>query len=856
MTGATRRDLRLLPGAVGAWGAAFVSVMLPVAASGVAIALWSVLLASLGWMRVRRSTGGVALLAVAAAASAVTATHAAFVHPERDAVREASVGEGRHVEMTASLSTKVRQVGDRLWFEADVVSLRAGGRSTESRVPVTIAIEPADLGGRDAVDLGAHVEVRGTARAADAGDRPVIVVFADGGEVVRPPPHVLGTMSALRDGFVTEVVAGLPEPGAGLLPGLAVGDTRAVSDELDHAMKASSLTHLTAVSGANCAIVVGLVFGLAALLRVPRAGRAALALLALGGFVLLVTPEPSVVRAATMAVIAMLALLRGRTGAGVAVLSGACIVLLAMDPWLATSYGFVLSVVATGALLLLAGPLAAGLSRWMPRAIALAVSVPLAAQIACAPIIVLLSPEVSVYGVVANMIAAPAAPVATVIGMLACVVQGIPFLAAGLAGVAWAPSAWIAQTAFLFAGLPAASLPWWGGLPGVTALTVVGACAAVVVVRPRPGGAARRLRRASAAVLAATVGAAAGSAALGGIAGPLTVPSGWTVAMCDVGQGDAVVLRSGEATALVDTGPDPDRLDACLSRLGVGGIDLLVVTHFDLDHVGGIQAVAGRVGTVLHGPLGTDDVGWLERAGDARRIDAALGLTGTLGDAEWRVLWPRADSRAFPEGNDASVVVEVSGGDLPRTLLLGDLSASAQSALLATGAVAGRYDVVKVSHHGSADQQPALYRSARPALALIGVGADNGYGHPADSILAELGSLGATVARTDADGLVLAGDSDGELWVWRAHEAADEPREEEPASTAAAGPRRGRRGARGSVVHRRSSARPGPDPPPDATGSRRRTGAAGRTPSPAARAGRPAGRTPRRRRRARSRCRS
>ncbi|MDN3311756.1 MBL fold metallo-hydrolase [Microbacterium oryzae] len=238
--------------------------------------------------------------------------------------------------------------------------------------------------------------------------------------------------------------------------------------------------------------------------------------------------------------------------------------------------------------------------------------------------------------------------------------------------------------------------------------------------------------------------------------------------MCDIGQGDAVLLRSEGATMLVDTGPDPALLDACLTRLGIGRLDVLVLTHFDLDHVGGVDAAAGRADTVLHGPLGEDGEEWLERAGKARRTDASVGMSGSLGAARWRVLWPRRDSRAFPEGNDASVVLAIAGGAIPRTLLLGDLGASSQAALRGSGALAGRFDVVKVAHHGSADQDPELYRMARPALALIGVGADNDYGHPAAGILAELRSLGTTTARTDEDGLVLIGRSaHGAPWVWR-----------------------------------------------------------------------------------------
>lgn len=763
------RDLRLLPIAAGVWAVALVCVLLPAAAPGMVVGLWMAAVALVVLLAVRRGrliAGALPLLAVALAVSGVVATHVAVDEGDRAAARKLAAQPGRVVEATVTLTTKVRQVGGALWFDGDTARLRGGRDEIPLRVPLTISIEPAQLWDGPALDLGSVVTVRGSAEPGDAGQRSVLVLFAERAEVVRGPPHVLGLMSGLRDGFVHDVVTGLPEPGAGLLPGLAVGDDRGVSEELDAAMKTSSLSHLTAVSGANCALVVGIAFAAAAAMRMPRAMRVMTALATLGGFVLLITPEPSVIRAATMAAIAMLGVLTGRTGAGAAALGGAVVVLLMLDPWLATTYGFALSALATAALLLLAGPLTEGLERWMPRVVALGLSVPLAAQIVCGPILVLLSPQVSAYGVVANMIAAPAAPSATVLGMLACVLQGVPFLAEGLAGLAWVPSAWIAQTALLFARLPAATVPWWGGLLGCLALALAGA--ALVAVLLRPGRVRAGVRRASLVVLAVVAGVSAGTSALAGVAGPLTAPRDWSIAMCDIGQGDAVLLRSEGATMLVDTGPDPALLDACLTRLGIARLDLLVLTHFDLDHVGGVNAVADRAEAVLHGPVGADGSGWLERAGDTHLIDASVGMSGSLGAARWRVLWPKRDSRAFPEGNDASVVLEIAGGTIPRTLLLGDLGASSQAALRGSGALAGRFDVVKVAHHGSADQDPELYRMARPALALIGVGADNDYGHPADGILAELRSLGTTITRTDQDGLVLVGRSaDGAPWAWR-----------------------------------------------------------------------------------------
>ncbi|GAA3626018.1 hypothetical protein GCM10022200_05460 [Microbacterium awajiense] len=290
------------------------------------------------------------------------------------------------------------------------------------------------------------------------------------------------------------------------------------------------------MSGANCALVVGLVFVAASALGARRALRVAGAAAALAGFVVLVTPEPSVVRAATMSTIAMVAVLLGRPGAGLALLALATAVVIVADPWLASSIGFALSVAATGALLVLSRPLAAGLARGMPRALALTLAVPLAAQLACGPLIVLIEPSVAVYGVVANALAAPAAPAATVLGLAACLAAPVPLLQAGLTALAWLPASWIAQTALVAAALPGAALPWLAGGPGVATLAVLGGAIAVLVVAPRSR---RRLRLLAAAFTAVAAGVALGGGLLGGPAAPWTLPAAWAIVACDVGQGDA-----------------------------------------------------------------------------------------------------------------------------------------------------------------------------------------------------------------------------------------------------------------------------------------------------------------------------
>ncbi|MGV9193136.1 ComEC/Rec2 family competence protein [Microbacterium sp. MC2] len=765
--GLRRRDLRLVPIAVCAWVAAAAGIHLPAAAAGIAIAAAVGCAASLGLARYRPKRRTVwALAAVALAVAGAAAAHVALAQPHRSAVLSLDHAGGRVLEVEAVVVGKMERSGTGWRFDAHTHRIAYGTRTHTGTVPIQVRTDEVAAG----LDLGAAVTVRGTTFPADAGRREVLVLRSIGAPQVREPPQgPLQVAAALRTGLQRSV-AGLPQPAAGLVSGLAVGDTSAVTSALDADMKTTSLSHLTAVSGANCALVVGIAFAVAALCGAPRAVRVAAGLTTLTAFVILVSPEPSVVRAATMAAIAMLGVLLGRPGAGVSVLALAVAVLLVLDPWLAASLGFALSTAATGALLLAAGPLTDGLARWMPRPVALAVAVPLAAQLACGPLLVLIDPRVPLYGVVANMLAAPAAPVGTVVGLLACLLATVPGLGAGIALIAWLPAAWIAATATTLAQLPAASVPWPEGLPGLALLTLLGAAVLAVVV---PGPA--RMRRVGVLVLAGLAGAGVAAGPVAGIVDRAASPAAWTVAACEVGQGDAVLVRSGDAIALIDTGPDPAPLARCLDRFGVGTIDLLVLTHFDADHRGGIEAVAGRVTTVLHGPTaGPADQRLLTRLHDrgADLRPAHAGLTGTLGRARWEVLWPRPRDPVHPAGNDASVIIAIAGGGVPRSVFLGDLSAAAQRALLAGGRVPRDVAVVKVAHHGSADQAPELYRRLHAPLAMVTVG-ENDYGHPRTEILSTLRSLGARVVRTDLAGDLAVWQEDGRLRLWRSRTAGD-----------------------------------------------------------------------------------
>jgi competence protein ComEC len=472
----------------------------------------------------------------------------------------------------------------------------------------------------------------------------------------------------------------------------------------------------------------------------------------------LVTPEPSVLRAAVMAALVLASMLSGRPVRGIPVLAVASLGLLVSDPWLARSYGFGLSVLATGGLLLMAGPLARMLERWLPRKLALVIAVPLAAQLACQPVIILLNASLPAYGVLANMLAEPAAPIATVLGLAACVALPLaPPLGSVLSQLTWVPSAWIAAVAQFFSGLPGAQLPWPPGALGVLLLFLLTALAVFAMLWRGPRW------RWFALGLVLCVLAYAGIVGGSRVGNLLNRPADWEIAGCDVGQGDSFLVRR-----------EPALMTKCLRELGISHIDLLVLTHYDIDHVGGTPAVVGMVTRAFVGPgqgAKSDRLVTSLLGGGAQVQQVSRGPTGVLGDLRWSVLWPPLHLNGIELGNPASVTVEftpIAACACLSSIFLGDLGEDAQNRVLAANPSLGHVDVVKVGHHGSADQSSKLYERLQATVGLIGVGVDNGYGHPTQKLLDILARVGTVPERTDQHGLLLvsAGATRGSVNVW------------------------------------------------------------------------------------------
>ena len=240
------RDLRLLPVAAAAWGAALLCVLLPelvwVCVGTCAAAAAGALVFSRSGRRAkntRRAEVGVTIVVLSAMAGA--AVSVGFALPARDEAREWG---GRVIESSAEVTSSASLGRDgRLWFEAAATTLGPPGRAAPSTVPVRVGVDPAD-----GFDLGARIRVVGESSITEAGERSALVIFASEAEIVDPASGVFAAAAAIKSTFVERALR-LPEPGAGLLPGLAVGDTRAVTTALNDDMRASGLSHLTAVSG-------------------------------------------------------------------------------------------------------------------------------------------------------------------------------------------------------------------------------------------------------------------------------------------------------------------------------------------------------------------------------------------------------------------------------------------------------------------------------------------------------------------------------------------------------------------------------------------------------------------------------
>lgn len=705
-------------------------------------------------MRVAALAAGLVLLAVVAVAGfrAAQVRH----NPVVDLA-----GRGAEVDVVLTITSDPRTVVEAhatQWLlRGQVRRVTGRGVTYALRAPVVLLGDAT----WSRVPLGSTVAVSGRLAPADDDDASALLLAQGDPQTVRRPSLWWRASSRVR-AALRHSVARRPAAERAIVPALVDGDESGLDDAIADDFRTTGLTHLLAVSGTNLTLVVGFLLLIARGLGARGRWLSLVAALGIAGFVLLARTEPSVLRAAVMGGVGLLALGHNGRGRALRGLGAAVVVLMLVDPSLASSVGFALSVLATAGILLLAPPWRDALGRWLPRWLAEAIAVPAAAQLACTPLIAVISGQVSLVAVGANLAAEPAVGPATVLGLLG-----------GLTGLAWPwlgrccgllaswCVGWIVLIARHGAALPTAALGWGTGPMAIALLVAM----TLVLGLWLP----RLLRRRGLGIACCV---ALVVVMLTRLPTPGWPPSGWAYVVCDVGQGDGTVLATGPHRAVViDAGPDPRPMDECLDRLGVRVVRLFVLTHFHADHVDGVDAVVDgrRVDAIWTTRLQDPPEGVARLRQAARQagvvpVPAPYGASVRIGSVALQVLWPLPDSPTVGPGdgstaNGASVVLLAQTHGL-RLLLTGDVEPDGQQAI--ARALPGlRVDVLKIPHHGSRYQDEDWLLSLRPKVAIASVGAHNDYGHPAASTLRPLAEAGARVLRTDRDGSVAVVPSAG-----------------------------------------------------------------------------------------------
>ena len=584
---------------------------------------------------------------------------------------------GRHGRLRPARRLRRRRAfaGDQVVWRLSVHQVTGRGRTLDLAAPVLVLGEPTTRGCRSAPPCGCTVGCCQPTTATSPGCS---------GRAARPRSSSRPARGGARPArfgrhCATRWRTGRPTSGPWCRR-WSTATTRRSIPSLQDAFRATGLTHLLAVSGTNLTLVVGFLLALARWCRVRGRWLHVVAAAGIVGFVLIARTEPSVLRAAVMGTIGLIALGTDGRHRALRGLGTAVVVLVLLDPALAVSAGFALSVLATGGILLLAPAWRDALARWLPRWLAEAIAVPAAAQLACTPLVAAISGQVSLVAVVANLLVAPVIGPATVLG-----------LAGGVLTLVWAPVgrlcgtlaswcvAWLITVAEHGAALPTAAVGWGTGAIALVLLTLVTVLVAALgpwlLRRPvdrargragaggRRAGAAAELRLASRRVGAGRVrrrsGRRAGAQRRRGAGGR--------------GRHRARARGGGPVP-----GPAGDR------RRAAAGADPLPRRPRRRDR--GVFAAAASVPSRPPGcstrPAGCARSTRQRRAAGLTAAPATYAAASAVGPVTLQVLWPPADSPTPGPGdgstaNEASVVllVEVAG---VRLLLTGDVSPRAR----------------------------------------------------------------------------------------------------------------------------------------------------------------------------------
>lgn len=613
----------------------------------------------------------------------------------------------------------------------------------------------------------------------------------------------VGHRAEIRDRAELALGRGMPAREAELARGFVLGEDDRIDAATVEDFRRAGLSHLLAVSGQNVALLALLVMPLLGALGMPLRTRLVWIVAAIAVYVPLAGGGPSIVRAGVMGVLTLLATLVGRRASRLYALAIAAIVTLAIDPGVGADVGWQLSFAAVLGILAFAGSLRAAIasrlgSGGLRGALAEGAAVTVAATLATAPLIAFHFGALSSVSLVANLLVLPAVAPAMWLGMLVSIGAQVPGFPAAIPNAIAAPLlAYIAQVA-TWCGRP----DWaylnvrlgLGGLIACYALLGIAATAGPWLCRRLELAAARRrrtlrgarrnalsmhwpgraLHRSGWRRVAGSTAVALGALALAGLpvlggADGAAPSSALRISVLDVGQGDAILLQPAGAPAmLVDGGPHDGGLAGQLRDAGVGALGGAVVTHEQADHAGGVEDVLGSlpIRHLFYARIGRRLRGEAEAAGAAlTRI--AEGAVISSGNLRLEVLWPPRELLGEPlagaDPNAQALVVLLRWG---RFSMLLTADAEAEEVPIDPGPV----DVLKVAHHGSEDAGlDDLLDRVSPQLAVISVGSDNPYGHPAPGTLAALAEHGVQTLRTDRRGTIVL-DADQNSFVVRAGE--------------------------------------------------------------------------------------
>ncbi|WP_460998634.1 ComEC/Rec2 family competence protein [Trueperella pyogenes] len=677
------QDFRLLIPACLVWAAAIASpnylvlalVAAPIALAGTLRRNWIATLA------------GVSLVAGAIAGGAHNLVR------ESDAIVRAL---GKQVEVTGVIDSHPKVASGRVSAFARIESVKTDTlMSSNARIRLQWAGDRLERGTR----------FIGHGRLTEGGGQISARMRVTSIEVLSEP------FTASLRALLRESVADRPWH-AQLIPGVVIGDDTGLPEQTRREMRMLSLSHLTAVSGAHVSLAIAIVLGAIGRRRPMAAG--VLAFVSLAGLVELVGPEASVLRAGYMGVCMCIAIaLRRRTNA-LPLLNATVIAVSLLDVDLARSLGFQLSAVATFAIITFSYPLQRRLAERLPAIIADVVSIALIAGVATGPLLLPVQERASLWGILANALVAPVVTPLTIGGMAGTLLLPVaPIPATVILRACELCTGWMAWVSRILIGLPGSNLP-----TGVVLAVNVGLLVTLIATLVLGGV---RVLMGALAVLAC---ASAVSMLLS-----QRVLSDWEAIQCDVGQGSAFLARGEAGIVLVDVGPESGNISACLTHAGVKRLDLLIISHFDADHVRGLAEVLDTVEV--------EQVWYSVNRKPEKNSQWALDLLNRRGIAheparygfrlgtQVEVIGPRTIAGGEGDSNKDSLVVVVTTAS-HRILILADAPAERQQSL--RGEVSA-IDVVVAGHHGARDQSRELAEDLKPSVSLFSVG-KNSYGHP------------------------------------------------------------------------------------------------------------------------------